>query len=331
MNLIKGKEKVEDYFSRIRREGYEPKDSYQNISILDIEYVLKKIDRYTEDRRDVIYCLLNNELPNLFSKISSKQSISAGASVAHIGSYVGILLRGRGKLDREGRDYWLKPLIEIGVIEQITLIKDGTFILGHQKAKSPNSAYRLNKSFIFLLQKTKSEEFDNTIREWFASADERTRLIASYESKASKSSNNHKGLIEDSITVYAKNYLKGYQCVFKDADDGNRITEEELSALKKFNIVFGSLDDVWPDAILYNEENDSLWFIEAVTSDGEVDIHKLKGLKKICERSKKKFGGCTTTYYSWKKLSERQKTNNNLAPGSYVWIKECPEKQLLVQ
>lgn len=332
MNLIKGKEKVEDYFFQIKENGYKPKNSYQNISITDIEYLLKKMGRYTDDRRDVICCLLNNELPNLYSKISKQQSISAGASVAHIGSYIGILLREKNKLDREGRDYWLKPLIEIGVIEQITLTPDGNFTPGHIRAKSPNSAYRLNKDFISLLQKSKDEEFDIIVKEWFSSAEERSRLIVSFESSESKSNHNpHKGLIEDSINIYAKNYLSGYQCVFKDADDGNRITQEELSNLAKFKIAFGSLEDVWPDAILYNIEKDSLWFIEAVTSDGEADIHKLKGFKKICEKSNKKFGGCTTTYNNWKKFAERQKTNNNLAQGTFVWIKECPEKQLLIQ
>lgn len=332
MNLIKGKEKVDDYFLNITKGGYRPKPIYQNISIQNIEHFLKGIDRYSDDMRDVIYCLLNNELPNLYSKISSKETISSGASVAHIASYIGILLRGKNKLDREGRDYWLKPLVEIGVVEPITLTQNGVFTFGHIKAKSPNSAYRLNQDFIVLLQNSTNEKFDILIKEWFSSIKERKRLIVSYESSQLKSTDKtHKGLIEDSITIYAKNYLPGYLCVFKDADDGNRISDEEKSMLSKYKIVFGSLDDVWPDAILYNPDEESLWFIEAVTSDGEVDAHKLKGFKRICVNSNKKFGGCTTTYYDWKRLSERQKSNNNLAPDSFIWIKECPEKQLLVQ
>ncbi|WP_281962630.1 BsuBI/PstI family type II restriction endonuclease, partial [Bacillus cereus] len=98
-------------------------------------------------------------------------------------------------------------------------------------------------------------------------------------------------------------YLPGYTYIFKDADDGDRISAEEQQILNKFNMTFGSLADVWPDVILYNEEKNSLWFIEAVTSDGEVDSHKLKGFKSICKNSNKIFGGCTTTYSDWKKYS----------------------------
>lgn len=331
MNLFKGsKEKVEDYFIRIREEGYRPLPSYQNITLKNIEVFLKTIDRYSEDMRDVIYCLLNDELPNLYSKISKTYSISAAASVAHIGSYIGILIRGKSKLDREGRDYWIKPLVEIGVIEMITVNGKG-FEQGHLKAKSPNSAYRLNVEFIELLKRNNSKDFNQLVKEWFASAEERRRLIVTYEKN--DSNNNvigHKGLIEDSISIYAKNYLPGYLCIFKDADNGDRINSEEKLLLVKYGIKFGDLDDVWPDVILYNPDHDSLWFIEAVTSDGEIDNHKLKGFKKICIKSNKKFGGGTTTYYTWKRLYERQNTNNNLAPGTYFWIKDCSEKTFYV-
>ena len=64
--------------------------------------------------------------------------------------------------------------------------------------------------------------------------------------------------------------------VFTDCEDGDRVTDEEHAALDSAGIVFGQLTDVWPDAILYNESENSLWFIEAVTSDGEVDNHKFR-------------------------------------------------------
>ncbi|MED3957666.1 BsuBI/PstI family type II restriction endonuclease [Priestia aryabhattai] len=330
MNLFKQKEKVEDYFIRLKEEGYNPKLSYHDIDIEQITGFLKKIDRYSDDMRDVIYCLLNVELPNLYSRISETHSISAAASVAHIGSYIGILMRGKSKLDREGRDQWIKPLVDIGIIEPITVVGT-TFELGHLTAKSPNSAYRLNLEFIELLKNFNSENFDFLVKEWFASNEKRTRLIVTYEKNDMGTKKlSHKGLIEDSIEIYAKNYLPGYKPVFKDAEDGARITKEEQISLDKYRIKFGGLDDVWPDSILYNEEENSLWFIEAVTSDGEIDNHKLQGFLRICNNSSKKFGGCTTTYYTWKRFYERQSSNNNLAVGTYFWIKECPEKYFTV-
>ncbi|PGD05869.1 hypothetical protein COM34_21115 [Bacillus wiedmannii] len=331
MNLFKNKEKVEDYFIRLRKEGYKPQSTYQGISLNDIESFLKMIDRYSDDMRDVIYCLLNDELPNPYSKISKHYSISAGASVAHIGSYIGILMRGKNKLDREGRDYWIKPLVEVGIIDLITASGE-EFKLGHLKAKSPNSAYRLNSEFVCLLKKFQNQNFDQLVKEWFASAEHRKRLLVTYEKNDSGNGTlSHKGLIEDSINIYSKNYLSGYKCIFKDAEDGNRITKEERALLDLYKIKFGDLEDVWPDVILYNKEEDSLWFVEAVTSDGEVDTHKLQGFIKICQKSNKKFAGCTTTFYTWKRFYERQSSNNNLAPGTNFWIKECPEKYFTVK
>ncbi len=36
-----------------------------------------------------------------------------------------------------------------------------------------------------------------------------------------------------------------------------------------------TLEDAMPDALFWNPETDHLWVIEAVTSDGEVDAHKV--------------------------------------------------------
>ena len=132
-------------------------------------------------------------------------------------------------------------------------------------------------------------------------------------------------LIKNSQTI-----LPGYICVFKDADNGDRITSEEKYLLNKYNINFGNLDDVWPDAILFNPNTNSLWFIEAVTSDGEVDSHKIKGFERICKNSNKNFGGCTTTYFTLKRFYERQSSQNNISQGSYFWIKEFAEKHFYV-
>lgn len=332
MNLIKQKgEKVEDYFYRIREEGYQPKESYQRIDMNIVKIVLQKLDRYSNDILDVIYCLSNNELPSLFSKISNTHKICSGASVAHIGSYIGILLRGKNKLDREGRDYWIKPLVDIGILDPVTLLPDNTFVPTHIKAKSPNSAYVINPSFITLIQNINADNIDSMIENWLKSADERKRIFVTLEkNKAPMSDNSHKTLINDSVDIYAKNYLPGYICIFKDADNGDRITDNEKKLLDECGIVFGKLDDVWPDAILYNQQTNSLWFIEAVTSDGEVDNHKLKGFQRICDNSNKVFGGCTTTYFTLKRFYERQSSQNNLAQGSYVWIKELSEKHIYI-
>lgn len=332
LNKLKG-EKVQDYYQRLYNNGYKVSNIYQGITIEDVSTLLQRIGKHSNDIRDTIWCLLNNEFPSLFANATSF-TISDGASVAHIGGYIGILLRGGKKLDREGRDYWIKPLREIGAIEEITYY-EGKFISGHVKAKSPNSSYRLNNSFISLLQKVRDPEFEDLLSNWISTEAINTRLHIHMElskkNKDAQGTSSHKRLIFDSINIYSKHFLAGYIPIFVDAEDGNRITISERELLNKYNINFGNLDDVWPDVILYNPELNSLWFIEAVTSDGEVDEHKLKGLIKICQNSNKIFGGATTTYLDWKRCAARQQKENNIALNSYIWIKETPDKHFKVK
>lgn len=324
-------EKLEDYFSRLVTEGFAFEESYQGVTIEDIENVLKKLNQYSSDKRDAIWCLLNTTFPSPFSN-ATNYSIADGASIAQIGCYVGILMRHSGKLDREGRDYWVKPLIdEIAAIERVTF-SDGIFVPGHLKAKSPYSAYRLTDAFKQLLFSLGNENFEEKLNEYIGNVDQRLKVFADLENAARETvgMSGHKRLIQDSITVYAQTFLPGYIPLFTDSADGDRVTAEERTALDQYGIVFGSIDDVWPDAILYHPDEQKLWFIEAVTSDGEADIHKVEGLKTICSNSGKIYGGTTTTYETWKCLASRQQSENNLAPDTYVWIRECPNKHFKV-
>ena len=86
-----------------------------------------------------------------------------------------------------------------------------------------------------------------------------------------------------------------------------------------------------PDVLLLNRETNHLWVIEAVTSDGEVDIHKKQSLESFARRNGKSGVGFTTTYLTWKKAASRQSALKNLANGTYLWIREDPSRNLLIQ
>ena len=169
-------EKVEDYFSRLVQQDYTLKTTYQDVVIDNVTLTLEKFDRSTADMRDAIWCLLNNEFPSIFPTATDK-TIADGASVAHIGSYVGILMRHNKKLDREGRDYWIKPLIDIAAIEPVTLV-DGEFQEGHLKAKSPNSAYRLSPNFVELMQSANASDFDERVTRYAEAVNEQQPVFS---------------------------------------------------------------------------------------------------------------------------------------------------------
>lgn len=83
-----------------------------------------------------------------------------------------------------------------------------------------------------------------------------------------------------------------------------------------------TLEDAMPDALLWHPETDHLWVIEAVTSDGELDFHKVAQM----ERCGKSDVGFTTTYRTWREAAARQSAHGNVAVGTYIWIQADPAK-----
>src|SRR5438067_1601007 len=83
----------------------------QGVTKERIAEVLQALDRASRDQIDAVFALLDDLNPNWFFEAAQKGlKFCDGASTAHIACHVGVLQRKGGKLDREGRDYWLKPL-----------------------------------------------------------------------------------------------------------------------------------------------------------------------------------------------------------------------------
>lgn len=308
-------------------------DSYQGVSKERVRRVLLAIDQANDNKIDVIFSLLCDE-QSWYPK-AAKQGLRFcdGASVAHIGTHVGILQRGRNiKLDREGRDYWLKPFWEIGAIEKVYLDSNGEFRPGHPVAKSANSAYRLAPDFFAILKAT-DEEWQSLADIWMSEDVKRERLAlqaAQAQETSDQVETPHSRLIRLSHEVYAARFLKDYEVIYVDDGDGDRISEAERAKLSSAGLEL-TIEDSMPDVLLLNRETNHLWVIEAVTSDGEVDIHKKQSLESFARRNGKSGVGFTTTYLTWKKVASRQSALKNLANGTYLWIREDPSRNLLIQ
>jgi hypothetical protein len=138
----------------------------------------------------------------------------------------------------------------------------------------------------------------------------------------------HGALIHACQAHYAPRFLKGYHVIYVDDGDGDRITPEQRETLKNAGMALGLADAV-PDVLLWNPEMDSLWVIEAVTSDGEVDLYKFEQLTTLAGQAGKNGIGFTTAYPSWDVARSRQSAHKNIAPNTYVWIMEDPSKHFL--
>ena len=311
-----------------------PPTALQGVTKGRITEVLHALDRETKDRVDAVFALLDDINPSFFFEAAQKGlKFCDGASTAHIACHVGVLQRNSTKLDREGRDYWLKPLGEIGALEKLYFDPDtGDFMPGHPVPKSPNSAYRIAPAFLEILKASDTER-PALSKAWASEDATRARLQVQAtlaEATRAKVGTPHMELITAAAQVYVPNFLPGFEVLYIDATDGQRVTPDQEQALKKAGITI-QLGDSMPDILLWNQKTDKLWVVEAVTSDGEVDLHKVQGLTSLAERSGKKGVGFTTAYMTWRDAATRQGKHKNIAPGTYIWIREDGAKQFSVE
>ena len=311
-----------------------PPTALQGVTKERIAEVLKALDRTSRDQIDAVFALLDDINPSWFYEAAEKGlKVCDGVSTAHIACHVGVLQRNGVKLDREGRDYWLKPLWEIGAFEKLYFDSEtAEFLPSHPVPKSPNSAYRIAPAFLQIL-KAPDADRKALLAAWASKDAIRARLQVQAElakATSAKIGTPHQGLITAACEVYVPNFLPGFEVLYIDAADGQRVTAEQELALKKAGIVIG-LGDSMPDILLWNRKTDVLWVVEAVTSDGEVDSHKVQSLTALATRSGKKKIGFTTAYATWKDAASRQGKHKNIAPGTYIWIREDGAKQLSVE
>jgi hypothetical protein len=310
-----------------KREAPVP-DTLQGVPKERVGEVLGALDLATPDMVDAVFALLDDRLPSWFSAPPSGAKFCDGATVAHLACHVGILQRDSVKLDREGRDYWIKPLRDIGAVDPVILDKKSrTFLAGHPVPKSPNSAHRLSEEFKQILQ-APPKRWKTLLADWVKEERVRERRAfqaALAEETRRKVDTSHVDLINACIEHYVPRFLSGFEVVYVDDSDGDRITEEDRERLREAGLEIG-LGDAMPDVLLHSRELNELWVIEAVTSDGEVDEHKQRRMVEFTNRNGKEAVGFTTAYPTWKVAAKRQAAYKNIAPHTYVWIREDPSK-----
>jgi hypothetical protein len=203
---------------RTRAGGQPVPERFQGVTKARIRQVLAGIDLGTNaDLVDGVFALMDNETPSWFSKAPDGAKFADGASTAHLACHIGILQRGHNKLDREGRDYWIKPLRELGGIEAITLY-EGAFIVGHVIAKSPNSAYRLAEDFKAILQ-APNDKLPAMLKTW--ANQDAARQRREFQAEMAEASRllvdtGHSDLIRASVKHYVPRFLPGFEVIYVD-------------------------------------------------------------------------------------------------------------------
>lgn len=198
---------------------------------------------------------------------------------------------------------------------------------------SPNYRYRLTEELLTALQSYGTENWGNGLASFQSHHD---TLIQVYASKRALqkmpvringedftfSSGKHNELQRAIIQEFAPRFAPGSECLYVgDTIKRDLVRDEEKLRNLGFEI---TLHDKMPDVILYSEEKNWLFFIEAVTSVGPMNPKRIKEIEEMTSgvTSGKIYVTTFLDFKTYKRFSEE------LAWETEVWIAEMPEHMI---
>jgi len=285
-----------------------------------VQAILEKLGLFTADRLETVLALLDDETPSDFPRLAAQGlPFASGATTRQILDYIAPRL-GKRRMDRELRDAIMLPLREVGIL--ITGYADtqsGKVIPHFWKPKSPRNVYVLNPEFERLLHRHEAE-FEGALRAWEEATDERKTRIASAEA-ASLAAGKDDRLVSIALRLYCPRFLPGYDVVFVDDADGQRIAPEWENHVTRLRLPL-DLASRWPDIVLNPPGTSRCWIVDCVETDGEIDpVRRQEMLESFGDRGLS-IDGFTTVYRTARRFAQRQSQTDNLAPDTYLWIAE---------
>ena len=209
--------------------------------------------------------------------------------------------------------------------------RDAAIIEDNSKpTNSPHYRYKLTDEFLNLIQTYDSSEWDNSLNKFLSLHES---LIDIYSSKRellkrpvmingkefSFSPGPHNELQRQIIEEFGSRFAQESECLYvgDTAKKDLFINNEKLQELG-FAI---STHDKMPDVILYCENNNWIYFIEAVTSTGPMDYKRIGEINKLTENvnAGKIFITAFLDFRTFKKFAA------DLAWDSEVWIADTPD------
>ena len=198
---------------------------------------------------------------------------------------------------------------------------------------SPNYRYRLTDEFLKVIQetkKTKEDNSDNDALKEFLSCHE--RLTDTYASKKTMrkmpvrinekdftfSPGSHNRLLEE----FTPRFAPGSECLYVGDTTHRDMVKNEMKLRELgFDI---TLHDKMPDVVLYREDKDWLYFIEAVDSVGPMSPERVRDITQMTEgvKSGKIFVTAFPDFAKFKQFSEL------LAWETEVWIADMPDHMI---
>lgn len=127
-------------------------------------------------------------------------------------------------------------------------------------------------------------------------------------------------LVPLTIEHYHPAALPMYEVVFTD-DADTRDHTDWSGNVDRFDLPVG-LSSRWPDIILRDPSTGQFWIVDCVDSDGEIDAVRKAEIASAFEARGHVIDGYTTVYRTVGRFAQRQRSEDNIALDTYVWIME---------
>ena len=198
---------------------------------------------------------------------------------------------------------------------------------------SPNYAYRLTNEFLELIKTFRTERWNDSIIAYF---ENHPSLIELYSSKKKMtkmpvmvnnaqmlfSTGKHNVLQKMILEDFMPRFAPYSECLYI-GDTAEKDLFKNEGKLKNLGFTI-TIHDKMPDVVLYREDKNWVYFIEAVTSVGSMDSKRVIEINKMTEQvtAGKIYVTAFIDFKTFKKFSE------SLAWETEVWIADMPEHMI---
>ncbi len=198
---------------------------------------------------------------------------------------------------------------------------------------SPNYKYRLIEETLQMIRTFRSAEWQKSVSRFLKYHEKLMDIYASKKKMAMMpvringvdlqfSVGKHNELQKAIIEEFAPRFAPGSECLYVgDTIEKDLVKDVEKLTKLGFEI---TLHDKMPDVVLYREDKEWIYFVEAVTSVGPMDSKRILELTDMTKnvKSGKIFVTAFLDFKTYKKFSEI------LAWETEVWIAEMPEHMI---
>lgn len=198
---------------------------------------------------------------------------------------------------------------------------------------SPNYRYRLTEEMLLLIthfgkkdwekKKTSFLKDHQSLIEQYASKKTMQKMsVKINNSDFTFSPGKHNQLQKAIIEEFAPRFAPNSECLYVgDTEQKDLVKNEGKLKALGFEI---TLHDKMPDVVLYSEEKDWIYFVEAVTSVGPMDPKRIKELEEMTKNvsAGKIYTTAFLDFKTFKKFSEM------LAWETEVWLAESPDHMI---